>query len=180
MLKLTENPAVLAPDVESLADLEGTWWVAYTKANFEKSFAWDLNSRGIGYFLPMYEYTDSYRRHGMKLLFPSYVFFCGSNEDRYTALRTRRLFQVVDVPDQSGLISQLTAIEKALSCRVVLDVYPNAPVGTRSRITSGPMMGTEGVVVETDDQKARMVLEVTILGQGTAIEIDTDLLKPIG
>ena len=57
MLKLTDNPPILIPDVESLSGLDGTWWVACTRPHFEKSFAWDLNSRGIGYFLPMCEYV---------------------------------------------------------------------------------------------------------------------------
>ncbi len=58
MLKLADNPPILTPDVESLTDLDGTWWVAHTKTHFEKSFAWDLYSRGIGYFLPMREYVN--------------------------------------------------------------------------------------------------------------------------
>ena len=182
-MKLSDNPPILTPDVESLADLDGTWWVAYTKPHFEKSFAWDLNSRGIGYFLPMREYvifSGGRNRRGMKLLFPSYVFFCGSNEDRYTAFTTNRLSQVIDVADQLGLISQLTTIEKGLSCKAGLDPYPYRPVGIRTRVISGPMIGTEGVVVERKDAKAKMVLEVTIIGQGAVVEINSDLLEPIG
>ena len=41
------------------------------------------------------------------------------------------------------------------------------------------MMGTEGVVIERNNKKARMVLEVTILGRGALIEIDADLLEHI-
>jgi len=41
------------------------------------------------------------------------------------------------------------------------------------------MIGIEGVVIRRCDAKARMVLEVTILGQGAVIEIDADLLEPI-
>ncbi len=55
--------------------------------------------------------------------------------------------------DQSGLISQLVTVEKGLLCKAGLDPYPYRPVGTRSRIISGPMMGTEGVVVERKDAK---------------------------
>ncbi len=181
MLKFADNPPILIPGVASLSELEGTWWVAHTKPNSEKVFTWDLNSRGIGYFLPMREYaifSGSRNRRGMKLLFPSYVFFCGSDEDRYTAQRTNRLFQVIDVADQLGLISQLVTIEKGLLCKTVLDPYPHRPVGSRCRITSGPMMGAEGVVIERNHAKARMVLEVTILGQGALVEVDADLLEP--
>jgi hypothetical protein len=40
------------------------------------------------------------------------------------------------------------------------------------------MMGIEGVVIGRENAKARMVLEVTILGQGVIVEIDADLLEP--
>ena len=32
MLKLSDNPAILTPEVQSLTELSGTWWVAHTKA----------------------------------------------------------------------------------------------------------------------------------------------------
>ena len=63
--------------------------------------------------------------------------------------------------------------------KALIDHYPHLPVGSRSIIISGPMMGTEGVIVERKDAKARMVLEVNILGQGALIEIDSDLLEPM-
>ena len=182
MLKLSENPAILTPQVESLTELHGTWWVAHTKPRFEKAFAWDMISYGIGYFLPMREkviFSGGRKRRVMIPLFTSYVFICGTELDRYTALTTNRLCQTIEVFDQEGLISELAAIEKALLNKAVLDIYPHLPIGNRCRITSGPMMGTEGVVVERKDAKARMVLEITILGQGAVMEIDADLLEPI-
>lgn len=182
MLKLSENPAILTPEVESLTELGGTWWVAHTKARFEKAFAWDMISYGIGYFLPMREkviFSGGRKRRVMIPLFTSYVFFCGTEKDRYTALTTNRLCQTIEVFDQEDMISELAAIEKALLSKADLDIYPHLPIGSRCRIISGPMMGTEGVVIERKNAKARMVLEVTILGQGAVMEIDADILEHI-
>ena len=182
MLKLSENPAILTSEVESLAELTGTWWIAHTKARFEKVFAWDMLSRGIGYFLPMWEkviFSGGRKRRVMMPLFTSYVFFCGTDEDRYRAMATNRLCQTIEVFDQDRLVQELTRIEKALVGKAIIDHYPHLPVGSRCRITSGPMMGTEGVVIERNNTKARMVLEVTILGRGALIEIDADLLEHI-
>ena len=182
MLKLSENPAILTSEVESLAELTGTWWIAHTKARFEKVFAWDMLSRGIGYFLPMWEkviFSGGRKRRVMMPLFTSYVFFCGTDEDRYRAMATNRLCQTIEVFDQDRLVQELTRIEKALVSKAIIDHYPHLPVGSRCRITSGPMMGTEGVVIERNNTKARMVLEVTILGRGALIEIDADLLEHI-
>jgi len=72
MLKLSENPAILTPEVQSLVELGGTWWVAHTKARFEKAFAWDMSNRGIGYFLPMREkiiFSGGRKRRVMAPLF---------------------------------------------------------------------------------------------------------------
>lgn len=182
MLKLSENPAILTSEVETLAELTGTWWIAHTKARFEKVFAWDMLSRGIGYFLPMWEkviFSGGRKRRVMMPLFTSYVFFCGTDEDRYRAMATNRLCQTIEVFDQDRLVQELTRIEKALVGKAIIDHYPHLPIGSRCRITSGPMMGTEGVVIERNNTKARMVLEVTILGQGALIEIDADLLEHI-
>jgi hypothetical protein len=41
------------------------------------------------------------------------------------------------------------------------------------------MVGIEGTVIKRKDPKARMVLEITILGQGAVVEIDADFLEPI-
>jgi len=182
MLKLSENPAILTPEVQSLTELSGTWWVAHTKARFEKAFARDMLSYGIGYFLPMREkiiFSGGRKRRVVVPLFTSYVFFCGDEKDRYTALTTNRLCQTIEVIDQDGLIKELSRIEKALLSKAIIDNYPRLPVGSPCRIISGPMMGIEGVVIERKDVKARMVLEVTILGQGAVVEIDADLLEPI-
>ena len=182
MLKLSENPSILSPGFDSVADFCGTWWIARTKAKFEKAFAWDLHNRDIGYFLPMREnviFSGGRKRRLMVPLFPLYVFFCGTEMNRYEAMTTNRVCQIIKVIDQDKLIKELVNIENAIINKVVIDQYPYLPVGRRCRIISGPMLGIEGIVVERNKDKANMVLEVTILGQGTLVQIDADILEPI-
>ena len=181
MLKLSDNPPNLSPDVGTLADLEGLWWVAHTKARNEKALAWDLLHRGIGYFLPMRDrvfFSGGRKRHGMMPLFTSYLFFCGDLEDRYTAMRTNRICKTLDVADQPRLIHELTAIESVLEGDAELEPYPGPAIGRRCSILGGPFAGIEGVVVERA-RRARLVLEVGLLGQGVAMTIEADLLEPI-
>lgn len=182
MLKLSDNPAIMTPEADSLTQLNGTWWIAYTKARFEKVFAWEMFSRGIGYFLPMREkiiYSGGRKRRVMIPLFPSYVFFCGTERDRYAAISTNRLSRVIEVVDQESLIEELVNVEKAILSKSVIDSYPRLAVGAVCRVISGPLMGMEGVIIKKDNFKAHMVIEVTILGQGVLIEIDADLLERI-
>jgi len=178
---MCENPAIVTPPVQSLTELRGTWWVAYTKSRFEKAFAWDMSDRGIGYFLPMREktiFSGGRKRRVMIPLFASYVFVCGTEYDRYSALATNRLCHMIEVNDQERFVQELSSIEKALLNKAVIDHYPSLPVGTLCRVVSGPMEGIEGVVLRRKDAKAQMVLEVTILGQSAVVEVDADLLLP--
>jgi transcription antitermination factor NusG len=181
MLKRSENPPMLTPSHATLAELGGCWWVAHTRSRFEKAFAWDLLHHGTGYFLPMVTRTRTSggrKRHVLTPLFGSYVFFCGSDEDRYWAMTTGRLCQTIVVSDQARFVAELSAIEKALAGKATLDPYPFAAVGKRCRITAGPFQGTEGIVIQRD-RVTRLVLQVAILGQGAAMEVDADLLEPL-
>ena len=182
MVKLSENPPISTPNASSLTEFTGTWWIAHTKARFEKAFARDMLRSGIDYFLPMREkisFSGRRKRQVLMPLFNSYVFICGTEMDRYAAMTTNRLCQTIPVVDQEGLVRQLSAIERALLTRSHIDLYPHLPVGSRGRIASGPMKGAEGVVVDSKDGKSRVVLEITILGQGAVVEIDADMLEPI-
>jgi transcription antitermination factor NusG len=182
MLKLSDNPAIITPEADSLTQLNGTWWIAYTKARFEKIFAWELFSRKIGYFLPMREkiiFSGGRKRRVMIPLFPSYVFFCGTERDRYAAIATNRLSRVIEVTDQENLIEELVNIEKAILSKSVIDSYPGLAVGSICRVISGPLMGLEGVVIKKNNIKARIVIEVTILGQGIVVEVDSDILEQV-
>ena len=179
MLRLTDNPPILPPGVESLKALAGTWWVAHTKPRFEKTLAWNLLHRGVGYFLPLVKrvrVSGGKKRHVLLPLFPSYLFFCGDDNDRYEAMTTNRLCRTLDVSDQEELVGELSAIEKALARRAALDLYPFAAVGRRCRVKAGPLRGLEGVVVRRD-KRAHVVLQVSILGQGAAVDVDADLVE---
>jgi transcription antitermination factor NusG len=181
VLKLADNPPILAPGAQRIADLCGRWWLGHTKARAEKAFAFDLMGRGIGHFLPMVErvrMSGGRKRHAMMPLFPSYVFFCGDETTRYHAMTTDRLCQVIPIIDQPKIIEQLSHLELALAGKAQLDPYPFAVVGERCRVVSGPFQGIEGVVIQRTTV-ARLVLQVGILGQGAAMEIDAGLLEPV-
>ncbi len=177
--RASDNPSMLSPGAETVRDFSGTWWVAHTKSRFEKAFARDLQNRGVDYFLPMAWKTSissGKKRRFLCPLFPSYVFFCGDEDAKYTAITTSRLCQVIQVVSQERLVDQLAGIELVLHAKVELDSFPYAAIGCRCRIVSGAMKGIEGIVVQRN-KKAKLVLEVSMLGQGVLVEIDACLLE---
>jgi transcription antitermination factor NusG len=181
MLKVSDNPPSIPEGVETLTDLAGNWWVAHTKARAEKALAWDLISHSIPYFLPMAEKTTIWGGRKRKVfvpIFPSYVFFAGTEEDRYAAFTTNRVCRVIPVVERDRLVQELECIRMAMACKDQLDLYPFAAVGERCRVTKGPLEGIEGIVIRKDDN-VHLVLQVSLLGKGASLEITADLLEPI-
>ena len=180
MLTAAENPPMLLPGIDSLHDLDGHWWVAHTKARCEKALAWDLLESKIAFFLPMFEQTAIWggrKRRVLKPLFPSYVFFSGSETDRYRATTTGRVCQMIPVVHREQFVSELDAVRLALASKRTMNAYPHAAVGKRCRVTSGPLQGIEGIVIH-NKHSVQIVLQVSMLGQGTSLEIEADLLEP--
>ena len=181
MLKITEEPPMIPPGVSSIADLSGQWWVAHTKSRFEKAFARDLLSRGVGYFLPLIQRVKvigGKKRKTLLPLFPSYVFFCGDEESRTIAMKTNRICQTITPMDQDKLLSECIAIERALSNGAEMDLCQGISVGRRYRVIAGPFKDIEGTVIQREG-RSRIVLEISTLGLGASLEIEADLLEPI-
>ena len=147
----------------------------------EKALAWMLLRKGIGYFLPLAEKTTVRKGRKYKSLLPlfsGYVFFCGSQDDRYTALTSNRIAQVIEVVDQDALVGELGQIHLALCSGLPVDRHPYLKSGDRCRVVAGPLAGVEGYVV-TKKNMCQVVLQVAILGQGASAEIEGDLVEPI-
>jgi len=181
MLKLEDNPPVLFPPEASLESIAGPWWVAHTRSRNEKSLAWFLQQWNIAYFLPLREKISHRKGRKYKTLLPlfsGYVFFSGTEQDRYRALTSNRIAQVIPVVDQAGLRSELLRIYRALQSGLPIDPHPYLKQGKRCRVKSGALMGLEGIVVRKKNH-VRILLQVEILGQAAAVEIDADLLEPL-
>jgi transcriptional antiterminator RfaH len=181
MLKVSENPPTVYPESSQLTDLPGPWWVAHTKSRAEKVLAHMLCRWDIPYFLPLSERTTVRKgRHFKSLmpLFSGYLFFCGDREKRYAALASNKVANVIEVGDQARLVSELTQIHRALLSGAPIDPHPGLKKGSRCRVVAGSLMGLEGIVISRKNG-LRLLLEVHILGQAAAVEIDADMLEPI-
>lgn len=182
MIKLSDNPPLLSTQFTTVQEVPGQWWIAHTKARFEKAFAWDLDAKKIPFFLPMIrqaKFSGGRKRQMMMPLFSGYVFFAGDANARYEALATNRLANVIEAKDQQQLRAELGSILRVLTTGgLQLDPYPFAALGNRVRVAAGPLQGIEGIVIERKGVHARLVLQVSMLGQGASLEIEPSLLEP--
>ncbi len=181
MLKASENPPNAWPEADSIRDFTGLWWVAHTKSRNEKALAHDLIRRDINYFLPMAWKVQHQRGRKVRSLLPlfgGYLFFCGDESQRLELLKTNRVANLIEVKDQQRLVDELVQIQQALQAGVDLVPHKYIETGRRCRVTSGPLLDLEGIVVKTKTA-TRLVLQVDMLGQATSVEVDFDMIEVI-
>lgn len=171
-------------DTSGLVTIEGArWYVAHTRSRNEKIFAEELGRLQVPHYLPLAQRitrSPSTKRISRSLIpvFPGYVFFQASEEQRYAALRTNRIASVLDVPDQAQIVRELTQIQVLLATQQDFSVLPKLKKGDWGRIVSGSLMGLEGVVTQLSGQ-FRLTMNVTILGQSVSIEVERHTVERI-
>jgi hypothetical protein len=111
-------------------------------------------------------------------LFPSYLFLCGGEDERYETLMTHRAADVIAVVDQDRLKEELRQVFRITSSELDVDLYPGLRKGRRCRVNGGPLCGLEGTVLRRRNL-CRIYVGVEVLGQSAELEIDPSLLEPI-
>jgi len=179
MLKVSENPPIIWPQVESISEFAGQWWVVHTRSRNEKALAHDLMSKNISYFLPMSWKVRRRSRRTIRSflpLFSGYLFFCGQEDQRVELLRTNRVANLIEVIDQETLLDELVQIAQALRSGAPLTPHKYLKAGQKCRVITGPLIGLEGIVVKTKNA-IRLILQIDMLGQAASVEIDIDLIE---
>jgi transcription antitermination factor NusG len=164
-----------------LVETTDRWQVLHTRARCEKAVARSLAAARVEHYLPLRRrvaYHGSRKRIVEEPVFASYVFLRGPREAAFFAVTTKRVANVLPVPDQDGFEHDLRQLRLALEHGA--DLLPAAylAVGQRARVIAGPFRGLEGLI-EDRRNADRLLLQVAALGQATSLEIDTDLLEPV-
>lgn len=181
MLKKSDNPPISWPMEKSIKSFSDQWFVVHTKSRNEKALAWDLVSKQISYFLPMCpktSYSKGRKSKSLLPLFTGYMFFNGNEDQRVEVLRTNRAAGIIEVKDQQHLINELCEIEQALQAGADLRPEKYIKAGELCQVTAGPLKGLKGIAQVTTS-RARLILNIDMLGQAASVEIDTDVIELI-
>ena len=136
---------------------------------------------GVSYFLPMSRKVTKKGGRTFRSLLPlftGYVFFCGDEQQRLDVLKTNRVANLIEVPDQEGFVADIVPIETVLKEGKSLVCHEFIRAGQRCKVISGALMGTEAIVEKTSSA-TRLILQIDILGQATSVEIDGDMIEII-
>ena len=163
------------------------WYAVHVRSNCERGVAEFVKDRGIEAFLPTY-LAPSKRRDRRavltKPLFPGYLFvhIDPKSPSRIEVLKAPGTVRIVGFGTEPSAVSD-RVVE---SVRILVGdgdgparPHPLVRVGRLVEVSSGPFAGAVGRLLETDDRKPRLVVEVEFLGRAVAVPIDISQVQPV-
>ena len=178
---LPAEPCLFPPHLftEPSEPMGGLCWVLHTRPRAEKSVARALLAQQVPFFLPVYE--NSRRVNGRLQtshlpLFSGYLFLFAGDEGRTRALETNQIANCLPVSDTAVLYRELSAVHRAMTAGLPIGPEAHLVPGTPVAITRGPLSGLVGKVVRRG-KKLNLVVEVNLLRQGVAVEIESWMVE---
>lgn len=154
---------------------EKCWYVVYTRGRHEKSMAEQCVERSITAFLPLYAVQRRWKQRRAEVLlplFPSYVFVHIALADRLRVLAVPGVVSLVSFNGVPAVIpeAQINSLRKAITLgRAEPHVYLRS--GRRVRVTAGPLVGLEGIIVELKN-RVQVIVSFEWMTRSVAISLD--------
>jgi transcription antitermination factor NusG len=182
---ITLRESVFSHEIQR-APMARSWYAIWTHSHCEQSVHDQLVEKGYGAFLPKIDVWS--RRRGVRRLisapmFPSYLFLRAAIDKAtyidvskvrgVTRLLGERWDRLISLPDE-----EMRAIEIVDASRQRVLPHPYLKQGQRARITSGPLSGVEGILVENRQQQGLLVLSIHLLHRSVAVVVDGTAVEP--
>lgn len=158
------------------------WRAFYTRPNAERAAEARLVADGIDAYVPVRR-TERFWSDRIKTLdeplFRGYLFARVDERDRLRVLQEERVVRCVRIgptfaevrAEEMNALRTLAAVPERLEAVV----QARHPLGQRVTVTSGPLMGVSGVVVQHRGGP-HLVVSITSIGQGVRVHLRADTL----
>ena len=157
------------------------WYALYLRSRHEKKVYDDLGKKNIETFLPLIEEVHLWSDRKKKVqepLFRGYIFVKTDLRDKETILMTNGVVRFVGINHKPSSIpeSQIDWLQRIISesIEVLRERYLN--VGERVRVTSGPLIGVEGIVTRIQGV-SRVIVSIAAIEQSVSIQVPAELLE---
>jgi transcription antitermination factor NusG len=112
-------------------------------------------------------------------LFPGYIFCRFDATNPYRVLNTPGAIHVVSIGTKPVAVDEreVASIQKVCSSGKGPQPWPFLQAGRRVRVESGPLAGTEGIVLEVKSGW-RIVVSLTLLQRSVSAEIEREWVRP--
>lgn len=157
-------------------DMTPHWFALRVRSHCEKMVAAAARAKGFEDFLPLQRRQQRWSDRAKWLevpLFPGYLFCRLNPEHRFSLLTIPGVMHIVCVGRVPEPVNEkeILAIQHAVRSDVPIEPWSFLEAGRRVRLSSGPLMGLEGILVETDGER-RVVVGLTLLQQSVAVKIE--------
>jgi transcription antitermination factor NusG len=154
------------------------WFALRVRSRCEKVVAVAARSKGFEDFLPLHRRSQRWSDRSKWVevpLFPGYLFCRLNPEDRFSLLTIRGVMHIVGVGSIPEPVNEneILAIRHAVRSDAPIEPWPFLERGQRVRLLSGPLVGLEGILVNTDAQ-LRVVLGLSALKRSVAVHVEPD------
>ena len=154
------------------ADREPTWWALHCRPRQEKQLMRRLRNVGVAHYCPLVAKRNCSPRGRVRTsyvpLFPGYAFLHGGDRERLLAIGTGCVSRCLETPDRDELSHDLSQIRRLAASGAALTPEARLTRGARVRITSGPFLGLEGVIIRRE-RRIQFLVAVNYLRQGASI-----------
>ena len=160
------------------------FWVAIqTRHRHEKRISQRLQGADLETFLPLHRAVHRWKNgvnaHVELPLFPCYLFTRMRVSDRLRVLREPGVISIA----ASNLSPTPIADEEIKRLRIAAESvraepHPYLAVGERVRVTCGPLVGLEGILVRKK-QELRVVVSIEVILRSITVEVSEFEIEPI-
>jgi transcription antitermination factor NusG len=152
------------------------WFAIRVRSNCERNVFQALHQKGYDLFFPTYTATRQWSDRIKQLtvpLFRGYIFCRLNHQHPLPVLTTPGVVQLVGNGRTPIEVTEdeISSVKAVLNSNLPYMPYPSLACGTRVVVDYGPLMGVQGVLVESRTTN-RLVVSIEILQRAVAVEID--------
>jgi transcriptional antiterminator NusG len=160
------------------------WFALWTRSRHEKIVRDQLAKKAdVDVFLPTIGKWSRWKDRKKKIdwpLFPGYVFARFVPDERIGVLKVDGVVQIIS---NNGILSpipdeEIDSIRVLVESELAYDPVPLIKEGDLVKVTSGPLKGVVGRLIQKKGVSARLVLSVDLIGQAVSVEVDAADVKP--
>jgi transcription antitermination factor NusG len=163
------------------------WYAIWTRSHFEQLVSDQLASKGFEMFLPKttaWMRRNRSRRQVQTPLFPGYVFVhhLMDKSSHVEVLKARGVVRVLgDRWDSLSPVpnDQIEGVRRVIQSGAPVLPYPYLRAGSRVRMTAGPLVGLEGVLLRGRPDRGLLVVSISLLQRAVAVEVDCTMVEVV-
>jgi transcription antitermination factor NusG len=159
------------------------WYAIHTRSRHEKMVRDQFEAKGIIHLLPLHRKRSRWKDRVKTIevpLFAGYIFGHFALQDKLQVLTTVGVVRLVGINGTPLPVpeDQIDAVRTMFEQRLPYDPHPYLTEGMRVRVKSGPLVGTEGVLV-SKKRHYRLVISVDLIQKSVAVDIDSAHVEPL-